>query len=78
MDKFISQGWVDIYRELNPLKTGAYTWWSNRPGVRERNIGWRLDYFFISPQLKSRVVRMDILDHIKGSDHCPVLLELKR
>ena len=77
MDKFISEGWVDIYRELNPLKTGAYTWWSNMPGVRDRNIGWRLDYFFISPQLKNRVTRVDIMDQIKGSDHCPVLLELK-
>jgi len=76
MDKFVSQGWVDIYRHLNPEKTGAYTWWSNRPTVRERNIGWRIDYFFISPSLLKHVKRVEILDKIKGSDHCPVLLEL--
>jgi exodeoxyribonuclease-3 len=77
LDKFTQEGWVDIYRELNPKKTGAYTWWSNRPTVRERNIGWRIDYFFISPSLKNKVVRADILPNIKGSDHCPILLELK-
>ena len=76
MDKFTSQGWIDIYRHLNPEKTGAYTWWSNRPTVRERNIGWRIDYFFISPSLLKHVKRVDILPKIKGSDHCPVLLEL--
>ena len=76
MDKFTSQGWIDIYRHLNPEKTGAYTWWSNRPTVRERNIGWRIDYFFISPSLLKHVKRVDILPNIKGSDHCPVLLEL--
>ena len=76
MDKFVSEGWIDIYRHLNPEKTGAYTWWSNRPTVRERNIGWRIDYFFISPSLLKHVKRVDILPNIKGSDHCPVLLEL--
>ena len=76
MDKFVAEGWIDIYRHLNPEKTGAYTWWSNRPTVRERNIGWRIDYFFISPSLLKHVKRVDILPNIKGSDHCPVLLEL--
>lgn len=76
MDSFISHGWVDIFRHLNPGKTGAYTWWSNMPGVRDRNIGWRIDYFFISPKLVGKVKRADILPMVKGSDHCPVLLEL--
>ena len=76
MDSFTSQGWVDIYRHLNPEKAGAYTWWSNRPTVRERNIGWRIDYFFISPGLIGRVKRAEILPQVIGSDHCPVLLEL--
>jgi len=77
LDKFTSEGWVDIYRHLYPNKTGAYSWWSNRPTVRERNIGWRIDYFFISPVLLKNVVRADILPDVMGSDHCPVLLELK-
>lgn len=76
MDTFIANGYVDIFRELNPEVTGAYTWWSNRPGVRERNIGWRIDYFFITPGLRSRVKSARILPSVKGSDHCPVVLEL--
>lgn len=78
MDKFIGNGYVDIFRELNPQATGAYTWWSNRPGVRERNIGWRIDYFFITPGLRDRVKSATILPNIKGSDHCPIVLELKK
>lgn len=77
MNKFTSQGWVDIYRHLNPGKTGAYTWWSNRPTVRERNIGWRIDYFFVSPGLMNRVKGAEILPAVIGSDHCPIVLELK-
>jgi exodeoxyribonuclease-3 len=77
MDKFISQGWVDIFRLKHPSQKGAYTWWSNRPTVRERNIGWRIDYFFISPTLVKRVKRVEILPEVKGSDHCPILLEIK-
>jgi len=76
MDKFISQGYVDVFRHLYPEKTGAYTWWSNRPGVRDRNIGWRIDYFFVSTELLPRVTDAKILCEIKGSDHCPIVLEL--
>jgi len=76
MDKFVAQGWVDIFRHRNPDVNGAYTWWSQRPTVRDRNIGWRIDYFFISPALIPRVKRVEILSDIKGSDHCPILLEL--
>ena len=76
MDRFVAHGWVDIFRTLNPDKAGAYTWWSNMPGVRERNIGWRIDYFFVSPKLVGKVKRADILPAVTGSDHCPVLLEI--
>jgi exodeoxyribonuclease III len=78
IDKLISQGWIDIFRKLHPHQKDAYTWWTQRSDCRERNIGWRLDYFFISPELKSRVKRAEILHQVKGSDHCPVLLELSR
>ena len=77
MDKFIADGWIDIYRHLNPDHTGAYTWWSNRPGVRARNIGWRIDYFFISAELLPHVKNASIYPNVKGSDHCPITLELK-
>lgn len=76
VDKFIAAGYIDIYRYLNPEKAGAYTWWSNRPGVRERNIGWRIDYFFITPDLLPHVKNATIQPEVKGSDHCPITLEL--
>ncbi|HXH31058.1 MAG TPA: exodeoxyribonuclease III [Bacteriovoracaceae bacterium] len=77
MDKFIGQGYVDVYRHLNPGKAGAYTWWSNFAGARARNVGWRIDYFFISEELLPRLKDARILPEIKGSDHCPVVLELE-
>jgi exodeoxyribonuclease-3 len=77
MDKFIGEGYIDIFRQLHPQETGAYTWWSNRPGVRARNIGWRIDYFFITPELLPRVKSASILPLVMGSDHCPIVLELK-
>ena len=77
MDKFISQGWVDIFRYKNPGLEGAYTWWSQmNPSIRERNVGWRLDYFFISADLVPRVKAVGILSDVRGSDHCPVSLTL--
>lgn len=76
MDHFISEGYIDIFRHFNPEVTGAYTWWSNRPGVRDRNIGWRIDYFFVSEELVNRVKSSSICPEIKGSDHCPIILEL--
>jgi len=72
----LQSGWLDIYRDLHPEKKGAYTWWSQRAGVREKNIGWRIDYFLLSTILKSSVRRVDILKDVYGSDHCPIVLEL--
>ncbi len=76
MDKFVKAGWVDIFRHLHPGETGQYTWWSNFYGARDRNIGWRIDYFFISPELVPFVKSATIQPLVKGSDHCPVILEL--
>ena len=77
MDKFVSLGWVDIYRQLHPEQVGAYTWWSQlNPSIRERNHGWRIDYFFVSAGFEKRVKRAEILADVKGSDHCPILLEI--
>ena len=77
IDKLVQDGWIDIFRHLHPDERGAYTWWSPRPTVRERNNGWRIDYFFISPKLLKKIKRAEILPHVKGSDHCPILLEIK-
>ncbi len=77
MDKFIEQGWVDVFRHFHPQEVGHYTWWSNFYGARERNIGWRIDYFFVSKDFLPRIKGAHILPAVKGSDHCPVVLELK-
>jgi exodeoxyribonuclease-3 len=76
LDSVIKAGFVDIFRHLHPGRAGAYTWWSNMPGVRARNIGWRIDYFFITPELLPRVKSAEILPAVMGSDHCPIVLEL--
>jgi exodeoxyribonuclease-3 len=76
MDRFVRAGYVDTFRE-RCNEPGHYTWWSQRFGVRERNIGWRLDYFFVNPDLKRRVRDAFIEPEVRGSDHCPVGLELR-
>jgi exodeoxyribonuclease-3 len=76
IDEIINQGYIDIFRHLNPGKEGAYTYWDQRFHARDRNVGWRIDYFFISPDLLSRVKNVTILSQVYGSDHCPVMLEL--
>lgn len=67
---------LDIWRDKNPKKE-QYTWWDMKTFARERNVGWRIDYFFISKILKNKVKEIEILNEIYGSDHCPVVLELK-
>lgn len=76
MSKFIESGYVDSFRMFEK-GGGHYTWWSQRPGIRERNIGWRLDYHFVTPGLVERVLAARIFPSVKGSDHCPVSLELQ-
>lgn len=76
IDKVVAQGYIDIYRDLNPDKEGAYSWWSNRSGARERNVGWRIDMFYISPDLRDKVETAEIHADVMGSDHCPISLTL--
>jgi len=76
LTRLVDHGYVDIFRSLHPGEEGRYTWWSNRKGVRERNVGWRIDYFFISPDLEDLVVAARIHTDVMGSDHCPIELEL--
>lgn len=75
IDKYLENGFIDIYRDLYPEKVG-YTWWTYRMNARARNIGWRLDYYLISENLASSVKDVVIHDEIMGSDHCPVSLIL--
>ncbi len=77
MDKFLEAGYVDTFRQFNP-DPGHYTWWSYRPGVREKNVGWRLDYFVVNQEFKDRLKAAAHQPQVKGSDHCPVELVLKR
>lgn len=77
IDQVVAAGYLDIFRTLNPELEGAYNWWSNRSGARERNVGWRIDYFFISDDLRDRVVTAELHPDIMGSDHCPISLTLK-
>jgi len=68
----LGAGFTDFFRHMNPELTDAYTWWSYMPGVRERNVGWRIDYFLGSNRLTEKVKDAFILPEIYGSDHCPV------
>lgn len=76
MDNYHAAGFVDSFRALNPELSEKYTWWSYRAGARQRNIGWRIDYFLVSESLKENIQGADIFDQIMGSDHCPVMLEI--
>lgn len=76
MTALLDTGFLDSYRHFYPDREGAYTWWSYMNKVRERNIGWRIDYFIVSEILRNRIKNADIHCNIMGSDHCPVVLEL--
>lgn len=73
---FLDQGLVDTFRSLHPDTTDAYTWWNMMTKSRERNVGWRIDYFLISQALAPRLTTARIHADILGSDHCPVSIEL--
>lgn len=77
LDLLENAGYVDVFRHLYPTKTGAYTYWDTITRARERNVGWRLDYFFVSPDLISKVKSCEIATEIYGSDHCPVVLDIE-
>lgn len=77
MDKFEAHGYIDTFRKIYPDKKDAYSWWSLRTAARTRNVGWRLDYFYVTSGLWGKVAGAEILSHVEGSDHCPVMLELK-
>ncbi len=77
LDEITAQGYVDSYRALYPEQTGAYSWWSYIGGARGRNVGWRLDYFFVSEDLRPFIHNAAIHPDVMGSDHCPVSLTLE-
>jgi exodeoxyribonuclease-3 len=76
IDKFLAAGYIDTFR-MFVTEGGHYTWWTYRFGARKRNAGWRIDYFFVSEELRERVTNSWIESDVMGSDHCPIGLELK-
>ena len=76
MDNIVAANFIDTFRHQHPDEV-KYSWWSFRAGARKRNVGWRLDYFLVSPGLMDNIEQADILTEIMGSDHCPVLLDLE-
>lgn len=76
MSVLLNSGFIDSFRYFYPDQEGSYTWWSYMSKVRERNIGWRIDYFIVSEALKAHLIDACIHSDILGSDHCPVLLEI--
>ncbi len=75
IEKMISGGFIDTFRMFTK-GNGHYTWWSHFAGARARNVGWRIDYFFVSSALKKKVKSATILPEVLGSDHCPIMLEI--
>lgn len=76
-DKVLESGFIDTFRYFYPDVEGRYSWWSYRFKAREKNAGWRIDYFITSPQLKDKLKGAEIHSDIMGSDHCPVELEIE-
>ena len=76
LDTYESHGWVDTFRHFHP-EPNRYSWWSYRTGARPRNVGWRIDYFFVNENFIDEILDADIHDDIMGSDHCPVSITLK-
>ncbi|MDE6120426.1 MAG: exodeoxyribonuclease III [Muribaculaceae bacterium] len=74
MSRLLAEGFVDSFRHLHPDATGAYSWWSYRGRAREKNVGWRIDYFLVSERIADRILSAGIHPEVSGSDHCPVSL----
>lgn len=76
LDEVVNHGYVDTFRHFNPTKVGAYTYWDQKTAARERNVGWRIDYFFVSNDVVKKLKSIIIHSEIYGSDHCPLELNV--
>lgn len=76
LDKWLAHGWVDVFRHLHPDARDAYTWWSLRTNARARNVGWRIDYFFVHQRCLPRIKAAGIAADVMGADHCPHWIEV--
>ena len=76
MDKVVDAGYTDVFRFFHPGEAGKYTYWDMKTFARDRNVGWRIDYFFATKGILTRVTKAKILDEIMGSDHCPIEIDI--
>ena len=76
LEELLNLGLIDVFREIYPEER-SYTWWSNRLNRRSLNRGWRLDYFFVSEELREKIIEIKHLTNVEGSDHCPIMLEVE-
>jgi exodeoxyribonuclease-3 len=77
LDEVVNHGYIDSFRRFYPSKEGAYSYWDMKTAARDRNVGWRIDYFFVALELLPRLTGAGIMSDVYGSDHCPVWVELK-
>ncbi len=77
IDRYLQEGWIDTFRHFYPNLKDQYTWWSYRFNARQRNIGWRIDYFMVSENVLPHLKEAFILPQVMGSDHCPIGIELQ-
>lgn len=76
LDEVVASGYIDTFRHFHPEQRDAYTYWDMKTAARDRNVGWRLDYFFTSQNLAPRLTSAGILASVYGSDHCPITLDI--
>lgn len=76
IDKLVENGWIDVYRFFNPETKDAYTYWDQKTGARNRNVGWRIDYFFTTEDVIPYIKKTNIHTDVYGSDHCPISIDL--
>lgn len=77
IDKLITNGWVDTFRHFHTNEPGNYTYWDMKTFARERNVGWRIDYFFVNKEFLPKIKTSEIDSEVLGSDHCPIILEIR-
>ncbi|OGJ01803.1 exodeoxyribonuclease III [Candidatus Nomurabacteria bacterium RIFCSPLOWO2_12_FULL_37_8] len=77
IDKVVKNKFIDVWRKFNPNKKDVYTYWDIKTGARDRNVGWRIDYFFVDAKILSKIKGTGMIHDYMGSDHCPIWLEIK-
>jgi exodeoxyribonuclease-3 len=77
LDQLVGHGWTDVYRHYFPTQADMYTYWDQKTRARDRNVGWRIDYWWVNQKALNKISNVEILTDFQGSDHCPVVIEMK-